>query len=98
MKVEVQIDSHFEEAVVIWHLHGLRVWKSVTLMEGGFKKGHTCRVGETYLIESQLFNVFTLNRQVVERIYDRSIIQRGRYQLSKACLCQPQNFPISEIK
>ncbi len=60
MKVEVQIDSTSEEAVMITAPTVCACRKSVTLLEELDQRALTCQRKEAYLIESQLFQRFTL--------------------------------------
>ena len=88
MKVEVQIDSHFQEEAVMITAPALsaRVEKIRDFARAGSKRALTCQKdGEAYLIESQLFQRFYIeNRQVIgETMTDQFILTGPLYQLSE---------------
>ena len=89
MKVEVQIDSHFQEEAVMITAPALsaRVEKIRDFVEELDQKGRlrAKKDGEAYLIESQLFQRFYIeNRQVIgETMTDQFILTGPLYQLSE---------------
>ena len=89
MKVEVHIDSHFQEEAVMITAPALsaRVEKIRDFVEELDQKGRlrAKKDGEAYLIESQLFQRFYIeNRQVIgETMTDQFILTGPLYQLSE---------------
>lgn len=89
MKVEVHIDSHFQEEAVMITAPTLsaRVEKIRDFVEELDQKGRlrAKKDGEAYLIESQLFQRFYIeNRQVIgETMTDQFILTGPLYQLSE---------------
>lgn len=89
MKVEIQIDSHFQDEAVMITAPALsaRVEKIRDFVEELDQKGRlrAKKDGEAYLIESQLFQRFYIeNRQVIgETMTDQFILTGPLYQLSE---------------
>ena len=89
MKVEVHIDSHFQEEAVTITAPTLstRVERIRDFVEELDQKGRlrAKKDGEAYLIESQLFQRFYIeNRQVIgETMTDQFILTGPLYQLSE---------------
>ena len=99
MKVEVHIDSHFQEEAVMITAPALsaRVEKIRDFVEELDQKGRlrAKKDGEAYLIESQLFQRFYIeNRQVIgETMTDQFILTGPLYQLSEVCRPAFSKFP-----
>ena len=101
MKVEVHIDSNFQEEAVMITAPALsaRVEKIRDFARELDQKGRlrAKKDGEAYLIESQLFQRFYIeNRQVIgETMTDQFILTGPLYQLSEDLpTFFLQNFPI----